>query len=169
LVVDPDPDDAGIAGWSANTVEMEAVEAQRTLVKSVPELWAQLSERQQLAPLLDETFGEIRITRLEPETLIAWESDLARGEVELATSGFGTRVRLTAELGEPEPEPPPPVEEPRRGFVSRLLARGRRSQPPAPAPPAAAPAPLIEPGDAQRALGALLDEVGTPRHRPFSR
>jgi hypothetical protein len=151
---------------------MEAVEAQRTLVKSVPELWAQLSERRQLAPLLDETFGEIRITRLEPESLIAWESDLARGEVELATSGFGTRVRLTAELGEPEPEPEPPpaaVEAPRGGLVSRLLARLRRAEPPAPAAPPAVPAPLIEPGEAQRALGALLDEVGTPRHRPFSR
>jgi len=139
-----------------------AVEAQRTLVKSVPELWAQLSEEAQLRPLLDGAFGEIRITRLEPESLIAWEGELASGEVALETSGFGTRVRLTAQIAETEPEPPPPP--PRR--FARLRARLRRA--PA-APPPEPPAPLIEPAVAERALGAVLDEVGAARHRPFSR
>jgi hypothetical protein len=154
---------------------MEAVRAQRTLVKSVPELWAQLSEPAQLSPLLDETFGEIRITRLEPESLIAWESELAHGEVELETSGFGTRVRLSARIHEPVPAPEPAPEpdrerRTRRGLLARLFARRRPAPPPAPTPePPAAPEPAIELERAERALGALLDEVGTPRHRPFSR
>jgi hypothetical protein len=137
-------------------MEMPELEAQRTVVKSVPELWAQLSEADQLSPLLDRAFGEIRITRLEPESLIAWESELASGQVELAESGFGTKVRLTAQIAEPVPPPPP-------GFIERLLARLRRA---GPEPP---PAPAVEPQHAGEALGAVLDEVGTAHHRPFSR
>ena len=57
------------AGAQIVRCRMGAVEAQRTLVKSVPELWSKLSEAQQLGPLLDGAFGEIRITRLEPESL----------------------------------------------------------------------------------------------------
>jgi hypothetical protein len=138
-----------------------AIEAQRTLVKSVPELWSKLSEADQLGPLLDGAFGEIRITRLEPESLIVWESDIGRGEVELATTGFGTKVRLTAQIAEPEPPPAPPA--PSRWRRLRMRVRGE--QPPAPPEPE----PLLEPEIAERALGALLDEVGVAHHRPFSR
>src|SRR3712207_4344823 len=109
--------------------------AQRTLVKSPPELWAELSDPAALARHLGE-FGDIRITRLEPEDTVAWEGDTARGTVRLEPSGWGTRVTLTAESPEPEPEPaveavaepePEPEAEadaadetPRRGFFSRL-------------------------------------------------
>ncbi len=148
-----------------------AVEAQRTLVKSVPELWTALSEAEALEGLLDGAFGEIRITRLEPEALIAWESELASGEVALAAGGFGTKVRLTAQLAEPEPEPQDPAAlAPPVGVLGRLRARLRRTKtPPPPATPAAASGPRIEPEAAERALGVLLDEVGAARHRPFSR
>jgi hypothetical protein len=83
--------------------------AQRTLVKSPPELWAEVSDLEALARHLGQ-FGEIRITRLEPETTVAWEGDRARGTVQLEPSGWGTKVTLTAELAEaaparPEPEP----------------------------------------------------------------
>jgi hypothetical protein len=71
--------------------------AQRTLVKSPPELWAELSDLEALARHLGE-FGEIRITRLEPETTVAWEGDRARGTVELEPAGWGTKVTITAEL-----------------------------------------------------------------------
>ena len=54
--------------------------AQRTLVKSPPELWAEVSDPDALSRHLDE-FGEIRITRLEPEATVAWEGDRARGTV----------------------------------------------------------------------------------------
>jgi hypothetical protein len=76
---------------------MQEPRAQRTLVKSPPELWSELSDIDSLARHLGE-FGEIRITRLEPETTVAWEGDRARGTVELEPSGWGTKVTITAEL-----------------------------------------------------------------------
>jgi hypothetical protein len=69
-------------------------EASRTLVKSPPELWAECSDAQSLGRHLDQ-FGDIRITRLEPETAVAWEGALASGTVRLEPSGWGTRVTLT--------------------------------------------------------------------------
>ena len=53
---------------------MSEPRAQRTLVKSPPELWAEVSDAGTLARHLGE-FGDIRITRLEPETTVAWEGD----------------------------------------------------------------------------------------------
>lgn len=70
-------------------------EASRTLVKSAPELWAQCSDPALLARHL-ESFGEIRITKLEPETAVAWEGDDVSGTVTLEPAGWGTRVILTA-------------------------------------------------------------------------
>ena len=152
---------------------MEGVETQRTLVKSVPELWAQLSENALLGRLL-EPFGEIRITRLRPETTIEWESELAVGAVELEPSGFGTRVRLTAQIAEPaEPAAEPHPEGRRAGLLARLLRHLRAAPPPPPEPePDDGAEPTVAPldgGTARRALTAVLDEIGTARHRPFSR
>src|SRR5829696_5943475 len=76
-------------------------EARRTLVKSPPELWSEISDPETLAKHLG-AFGEVRITRTEPETTVAWEGDRARGTVELEASGWGTKVRLTAEMLEVE-------------------------------------------------------------------
>src|SRR4051812_2760166 len=102
---------------------MEQSTAQRTLVKSPPELWAVVSSEDILGRHLAE-FGEIRITRTDPETTVAWEGDRASGTVELAPAGWGTQVVLTATPAvaaqaapepEPEPEPePPPEPEPDR-------------------------------------------------------
>ena len=71
-------------------------------MKSPPELWAEVSDVEALAGHLG-AFGEIRITRLEPESTVAWEGDRARGTVELEPAGWGTKVTLTARI---EPEPP---------------------------------------------------------------
>ncbi len=98
---------------------MPVLQASRRLVKSPPELWAEVSDAASLARHLGEV-GEIKITRLEPETTVAWEGERASGTVELAPAGWGTAVTLTAErVGEaaatPEPEPaaePEPVTEP---------------------------------------------------------
>ena len=76
--------------------------AQRTLVKSPPELWAELSDAASLAKHLGE-FGEIRITRAEPESLVAWEGERANGTVSLEPAGWGTRVTLTATAVADEP------------------------------------------------------------------
>jgi hypothetical protein len=96
---------------------MPDLTAKRTLVKSPPELWEELSELDRLAKHLD-AFGEIRITKLEPEHTVAWEGEHASGTVSIEPSGWGTKVTLTAELPEqeappePEPEPEPVAEEP---------------------------------------------------------
>jgi hypothetical protein len=106
---------------------MQEPSAQRTLVKSPPELWAELSDIDSLARHLGE-FGEIRITRLDPETTVAWEGDRACGTVALEPTGWGTKVTITAKLAEevvvaepvaaepaavePEPEPEPVAVEP---------------------------------------------------------
>src|SRR5579859_5785686 len=112
---------AGVARRRTNLVAMTIHEASRTLLKSPPELWAECSDATSLRRHLDR-FGEIRITRLEPETAVAWEGENVSGTVKLEPSGWGTRVILTAEeaeipkLGPPvvaATPPPPPVLEPK--------------------------------------------------------
>jgi hypothetical protein len=93
---------------------MSELTTKRTLVKSPPELWAEVSDLEALAKHLGE-FGEIKITRLEPETTVVWEGDRVSGTVQLEPSGWGTKVTLTAELAaieEPEAPEEPAVEEP---------------------------------------------------------
>jgi hypothetical protein len=126
---------------------MPDLTAKRTLVKSPPELWEELSEVERLAKHLG-AFGEITITKLDPEHTVAWEGEHASGTVSIEPSGWGTKVTLHAELpeaAEPEPEPDPepepepePVAEhaepiaepasetPRRGFLGWLF-RSRTS------------------------------------------
>jgi hypothetical protein len=115
-------------------------EASRTLVKSPPELWAECSQAASLARHLGE-FGEIRITKLEPETAVAWEGDVVRGTVRLEPSGWGTRVILTAaESVEPEPvvegEVPEPVVEAKPLVEAKLAGEevGGEKQPDVAAP-----------------------------------
>ena len=92
---------------------MPDLTAKRTLVKSPPELWEELSEVERLAKHLG-AFGEIKITKLEPEHTVAWEGEHASGTVSIEPSGWGTKVTLHAELPEEpaEPEPEPVAEEP---------------------------------------------------------
>src|ERR671927_1650302 len=85
---------------------MADLTAKRTLVKSPPELWDELSEVERLAKHLG-AFGDIKITKLEPEHTVAWEGEHASGTVSIEPSGWGTKVTLHAELPEaagPEPE-----------------------------------------------------------------
>ena len=152
---------------------MGAVETQRTLVKSVPEVWAELSEDGVLARMFRGRFGEIRLTHLTPESSIEWEGELAAGLVELEPSVFGTRVRLSAVIAEAPPPPSPPAvavaAPPRIGLLARLFGRRPPPRPQAPPPLVQAPAPHVDPQQARDALTAILDEIGTARHRPFSR
>jgi hypothetical protein len=153
---------------------VDALEAQRTIVKSVPELWAELSEVALLGRMLHDQFGEIRITRLTPESNIEWKSEQAAGQVELAPAGFGTRVRLTAQLAAPPPEAEtigPVAPTLRTVLLTRLFGRRRKliAQPTRDRVPAPTPAPALDHALAQGALAAVLDEIGAARHRPFSR
>ncbi len=81
---------------------MISSEVQRTLVKSPPELWAEISDPTSLARHLGE-FGEIRITRVEPEQRVEWEGGDTSGSVVIKPSGWGTRVKLTVTRELPEP------------------------------------------------------------------
>jgi hypothetical protein len=129
-------------------------EVQRTLVKSPPELWAELSDPTTLARHLGE-LGEIRIVRTEPDRAVDWEAAAAdgaqtSGRVEIEPSGWGTRVTLSArraivapepEAIEPDPEPPEPEPEPepetvvsvepasRPRFFARFFRRRHRPEP----------------------------------------
>jgi hypothetical protein len=160
--------------------------ARRTLVKSPPELWAEVSDPEALARHLG-AFGEIRITRLDPEATVAWEGDRIRGTVDLAESGWGTKVTITAETVEEAPAPVAvaPEQEPeqeqeqeqepatgaRRGFWSRLFSRSAPELIETPEPdavtieqPAVTAGP--EPGPV---LDGMLDALGAAHHRPFTR
>ena len=101
---------------------MQEPRAQRTLVKSPPELWAEVSDIDALARHLGE-FGEIRITRLDPETTVAWEGDRACGTVALEPSGWGTKVTITATLAE-EAVPEPVAVEPEAVDARARAGRG---------------------------------------------
>ncbi|HTR88621.1 MAG TPA: hypothetical protein VMG62_00755 [Solirubrobacteraceae bacterium] len=93
-----------------------SAEVKRTLVKSPPELWAELSDPAALARHLGE-LGEIAIVRTEPEQVVDWEAAHASGTVRIEASGWGTRVTLTAvrtpqaEASSPEPPHHGPVDE----------------------------------------------------------
>ena len=132
-------------------------------MKSPPELWAELSEPAALARHLGE-FGEIRITRLEPERTVAWEGDHVRGTVRLEPGGWGTTVTMTAHVeGEPEP---PAVEPPRPTLLQRLM---RRELEPVIPPDPPTPPGVVGRDRAAAILGSVLDDLGAAHHRPFSR
>jgi hypothetical protein len=86
---------------------MISSEVQRTLVKSPPELWAELSDPTALARHLGE-LGEIRILRTEPESTIEWAAENTTGTVSIKPSGWGTKVTLSVTrklVGQATPAP----------------------------------------------------------------
>jgi hypothetical protein len=139
-----------------NQLPMTEHEASRTLVKSTPELWAECSDAASLAKHLG-AFGEIRITKLEPETAVAWEGEAIRGTVTLEPSGWGTRVIITAipqAGGDPVQEAP--AAEPIPEVPERPVAA-----PPPERPVAGPPPPVAETaGDAPPET--LLPEMSLP-------
>ncbi|HYI99662.1 MAG TPA: hypothetical protein VEX36_08330 [Thermoleophilaceae bacterium] len=122
---------------------MADLTAQRTLVKSTPELWSELSEVESLAKHLGE-LGEIRITKVEPETTVAWEGEQISGTVELEQSGWGTRVTFRATVPEPDPPraPEPVASEPEPAPEPVAVEPTR-----APDPPAVEPAVVLSEPD----------------------
>lgn len=177
----------GVPAERTKPHEMSDLQASRTLVKSAPELWAECSDAASLARHLG-AFGEIRITKLEPETAVVWEGEAARGTVRLEPSGWGTRVVLTAGRDQPvhepvaEPDPQPGLEvievpaAPHRGRLRQVFFRWRGR----PGAPADIPEPEPEPDDnpatvdgagqaTLEALDAALESLGSAHHRPYSR
>ena len=157
------PGGEGVPAERTKPDGMSDHQASRTLVKSAPELWAECSEPASLARHLG-AFGEIRITKLQPETAVVWEGDAARGTVRLEPSGWGTRVVLTAGRHAPARAPvqDPAAERdgetelevvevpaaPHRGRLSRILlrwSRRDRARSPRPSPPSRSPGPSPKP------------------------
>lgn len=139
-------------------------EASRTLVKSPPELWAECSDATSLARHLDQ-FGDIRITRLEPETAIAWEGAEVRGTVRLEPSGWGTRVIMTARQEVPDTEEPVATEGPVATEEPVATdAPGPREDPEPEEEPPQEPEPQPQPNPLPPAAGAE-----SPRPRLFAR
>ena len=139
-------------------------EAQRTLVKSPPELWAEVSDPEALTRHLG-AFGDIRITRTEPETTVAWEGERASGTVELAPAGWGTKVIVTAEEPAPEPPPPPPPAA-KRSLWQRL--RRRRPEPEESLRDELVRLEQPAPVDTEAVLKGMLRTLGTDQRRPFT-
>jgi hypothetical protein len=118
---------------------MPSVEVSRTLVKSPPELWAELE-----GDRLTEAVGAAEVKPTEPERELTWKADGARGTARLEPSSWGTKVTLTAEVEEQVAE---------FGFWSRI--RGVRPQPP-------------RHGDIEQRLEGLLDTLGSAHRKPFA-
>jgi hypothetical protein len=103
-------------------------------------------------------FGEIKITKLEPEHTVAWEGEHASGTVSIEPSGWGTKVTLHAELPDerrrrpepvaagPEPEPVPAEPKPVAAEPEPVPAEPEPTSAkvePEPEPPAAKDEPVI--------------------------
>jgi hypothetical protein len=136
---------------------MVVAEAHRTLVKSPPELWSELSDPAALARHLGE-LGEIRIVRTRPEESVEWEAHDTRGTVELTPSGWGTKVTLSVRIenraGESTQATPPaqaPADRPpARVPVASPEAPGRAGSGPPAQGQRAAPAPAAAPQTPER-------------------
>jgi hypothetical protein len=134
---------------------MRTVEVSRTLVKSPPELWSELSGER-----LSEAVGGASLKVTEEERRIEWECDGARGAAVLEPGGWGTKLTLTAQVDVEVAELEPEVA--RLGLWARL--RGARPPEPTPAPE---PQPALSPEQLEEALSALLDDLGSAHRRPF--
>jgi hypothetical protein len=86
--------------------------AKRTLVKSAPELWELADDLIRMEAWMAGLVGRaqpvrIEVTDRDPERVLAWRSAErdahARIAIELAESGFGTAVVITAQHSRPDP------------------------------------------------------------------
>jgi hypothetical protein len=158
---------------------MTSAQVQRTLVKSPPELWAELSDPASLARHLGE-LGEIRITRVEPEHKVEWTADHASGSVLIKPSAWGTRVTLTASRehsGDPRcaaaaapgalasvrPTPPPQFAPGRSGPALPALEASPPPASPSAQPPLEGAAALTAP--AESAIASQRDPATAPAER----
>ena len=122
---------------------MATYEVSRTLVKSPPELWAELE-----GDRLGAAVGAVNVRATEPERELAWEADGAAGLARLEPSSWGTKVTLTAWVEEQEAQ----VAE--HGFWGRF--RRRQPEP-----------PPQQPNDLEARLEGLLDDLGSAHKKPF--
>ena len=86
--------------------------AKRTLVKSAPELWELADDPERMEMWMRGLLGTpaplaVEVTDREPERILAWRcaqpESHGRIAIELAESGFGTAVQITAQHSRPDP------------------------------------------------------------------
>jgi hypothetical protein len=70
---------------------VSTIQLERTLVKSPPELWEELSD-------IERWLGDVDVSRRDPPTSLLWIGRGARGVIELEASGWGTKVRARVEM-----------------------------------------------------------------------
>src|SRR3954454_12641864 len=116
---------------------MATYEVSRTLVKSPPELWAELEGGR-----LGAAVGAVNVRATEPERELAWEANGAAGLARLEPSSWGTKVTLTAWVEEQVAD---------AGFWGRMRRRK-------PAPP--------RHDDLEERLNGLLDDLGAAHKKP---
>ena len=121
---------------------MPRFEVSRTLVKSPPELWRELSEGR-----LAEVVGGAEVAVTESERSVRWEAQGVEGTASLEPSGWGTKVTLCADVEEDVAE-------------SGRWSRWRRHR------ASAQPAPHA---DLEQRLEGLLDDLGSDHRKPFAR
>jgi hypothetical protein len=150
--------------FARNIAAMISSEVQRTLVKSPPELWAELSDPAALARHLGE-LGEIRIVRTAPESTVEWTAENTTGTVSIKPSAWGTKVTLsvTREIAERALQPEAGTERALQPEAGTERAPAQAGEPePAPAAevapiearaPAARPAPEARRGFFARLFG----------------
>jgi hypothetical protein len=131
---------AGDFAPRSKTRAVPRIEVSRTLVKSPPELWAELGP-----DCLEKALGSVSVEETEPERAIAFKGDGISGTAVLEPAGWGTKVTLTAEIEEQVAS---------YGFWGRL--RG-------------APAPEPGHDGLEERLNEVLDDLGSAHKRPFSR
>lgn len=118
---------------------MPRFEVSRTLVKSPPELWAELGP-----DCLEPALGAVSVEEKEPERELAFAGEGVHGTATLEPAGWGTKVTLTAETEERVA---------RAGFWARL--RG--------------PEPEPQHSELEEKLTEVLDSLAFPHKRPFQR
>jgi hypothetical protein len=164
---------------------MISSEVQRTLVKSPPELWAELSDPAALTAHLGELgeLSEIRITRVEAEQKVEWQAGATSGTVDIKPSGWGTKVKLTVTRELPEGETSARSEDsvapasdaaaaddqPSATLDATNTAEATAEAPPEPetAPEPEAPAPEPEPAPDPEAAGGPEHEPAPASRRGF--
>lgn len=119
---------------------MPRFEVSRTLVKSPPELWAELGP-----DCLEPALGAVSVEEKEPERELTFNGNGIHGSAVLEPAGWGTKVTLTAETEEKVASV---------GFWGRL--RG-------------GPAPEPQHAELEEKLSEVLDSLGSAHKRPFSR
>ena len=134
---------------------MRTVEVSRTLVKSPPELWAELR-----GDRLSEAVGAASLKVAEEERRIEWEAEDSSGAAVLEPAGWGTKLTLTAQVQEEVARLEPEVA--RVGLWARIVGSRPQAAAPPPAPPANGRG-----DDLERALERLLDDLGSAHRRPF--